>query len=94
MRTSAAGRATLHAAFAALAVGIRATGFCGRRNFAVTHSNFALIEIFDAERIAESAGQFLKFQNFAGVGLFVDAMQGLDGAVRAGNEPRRDWRRA
>ncbi len=75
------GKSDFHAAFATFAEGIGAAGFCGRRNFAVTDGNLLLIEIFDAESVAESPGEFLKFQDFAGVGFFVDAMQGLDGTV-------------
>lgn len=40
--------------------------------------NFALVEIFDAEGVAESAGEFLEFEDFADVGLFVDTMKTLD----------------
>jgi len=43
--------------------------------------DFALVEIFDAQGVAESAGEFLELENFAGVGLFVDAMQGRQAAL-------------
>ena len=46
----------LHAAFASFAVRIGAAGFGGRRNLAVTHGDFFLIEIFNAERVAKRAG--------------------------------------
>ncbi len=48
----------------------------------MTDGNFFLVEIFDAQCIAEGAGQFLKFQNLAGVGFFVDAMDAFDGAMQ------------
>ena len=75
------GKRDFHTAFATFAVGVRASGFGGRRNFAVTDSNLLLIEVFDAESLAEGPSQFFKFQNFAGVGFFVDAMESLDGTM-------------
>ena len=65
-------------ALAAFAVRIGAAGFCGSRDAAVAHDDFALVEILDAQGIAKSAGEFLEFQDFAGIGLFVHAMKGLD----------------
>jgi hypothetical protein len=46
----------------------------------VTHGDFALVEIFDSEGITEGAGEILKLQDFTAIGLFVHAMEGLDGA--------------
>ena len=43
--------------------------------------DFVLIEIFDAQGIAESAGEFLEFEDLADVGLFVDAVKSLDAAA-------------
>ncbi len=38
------------------------------------------MKIIDAEGIAESASKFFKLEDFASVGLFVDAMKRFDGA--------------
>jgi len=46
----------------------------------VAHGDFALVEILDAERVAEGAGEFLEVQDLAGVGLFVHAMDAPDAA--------------
>src|SRR6202790_57581 len=76
------GKSDTHAAIAAMAGRIGSAGFGGRRNLAVAHPDFALIEIFNTQRIAKGASKFLKFQNFAGVRFFVDAMQRLDAASK------------
>jgi hypothetical protein len=47
----------------------------------VADSDFALVEIFNAEGIAKGVGEFLEFEDFANVGFFVDAMKTLDAAV-------------
>ena len=64
-------------AFAAFAERIGAASFCGSGNAAVAHGDFSLVEIFNAKRVAKSAREFLKFQDFAAVGFFVDAMSAL-----------------
>src|SRR5712664_4892313 len=43
----------LHATLAAVAVGIGAPGFRGRRDAAMTNDDLALVQVFDAERVAE-----------------------------------------
>ena len=48
----------------------------------MAHCDFALLQIFDPEGIAESAGQFFELEDFASVGFFVDAMQGIDSALQ------------
>src|SRR5450432_228600 len=77
-----AGQADFHAAFAAVSVGIGAAGARGSGDAAVADGDFALVQVFDAERIAEGAGQLFKLQNFFGVGDFVDAMEGFDATLR------------
>src|SRR6266705_2688467 len=52
-----AGKNHLHAALAAVAIGIGAAGLRGSGNAAVADGNLALVQIFDAERVTESAGQ-------------------------------------
>jgi len=75
------GKDGAHLSLAAVAARVGASGFGGRGNFAVADGDFALVEIFDAEGIAERAGEFLKLENFAGVGFLVDAMQGVQAAL-------------
>src|SRR5712664_2287322 len=41
----------LHAALAAVAVGVGPAGFRGRRDAAVPYGDLALVQIFDAERV-------------------------------------------
>src|SRR6266704_2868405 len=53
---SGAGKNHLHAALAAVAIGIGASRFCGSGNAAVADGNLALVQIFDAERITKGAG--------------------------------------
>jgi hypothetical protein len=48
----------------------------------VAHGNFALLQIFDAKRVAESAGQLLELEDFASVGFFVDAVKRGDAALQ------------
>ncbi len=48
----------------------------------MAHRDFALVQIFDAQRIAEGARQLFEFQNFFGVGLFVHAMERFDAALQ------------
>ena len=48
----------------------------------MAHRNFPLVQIFNAERIAERARQLFEFQNFFGVGLFVHAMERFDAALQ------------
>ena len=43
-------------------------------------SDFALIEIFDAEGVAEGAGEFLELKDLANIGFFVDAIEGFHAA--------------
>jgi hypothetical protein len=62
-------------AFATKAAGFSFAGFCGRRHFAVADGDFPLVEVFDAERIAEGTGEFLEFEDFASVRFFVDTME-------------------
>src|SRR5437868_6323009 len=73
-----AGERDAHGALAAVAVGIGPAGLCGGRNAPVADGNFALVQIFDPEGIAESARQLFELQNFPRIGLFVNTMQGFD----------------
>src|SRR5215469_15559791 len=68
-------------ALAAVAAGFRAAGLGGGRNLAVADGDFALVEILDSEGVPESASQVLEFEDLADVGLFVDAMKGLEAAA-------------
>src|SRR5215831_186232 len=68
-------------ALAAVAAGFRAAGLGRGRNLAVADGDFALVEILDSEGVAESAGEFLEFEDLADLGLFVDAMKGLEAAA-------------
>src|SRR5215472_7550484 len=71
-----------HAAFAPVAIGIGPSRLRRRGNAAVAHANLALVQIFHAQGIAEGTRQLFKFENLAGVGLFVHAMQGCDAALK------------
>ena len=51
-----------------------------RTGTSVLHFHAPLRKIFDAQRISERLRQRLKFQNFLGIGFFVDAMQRSDAA--------------
>src|ERR1700741_4749953 len=75
-----AGKRDALLAFAPVAARFRASRFRGRRNFAVAHGDFALMEIFDAERIAEGLRELFKFEHLARVGLLMDAVQSVDAA--------------
>ncbi len=46
----------------------------GAGDLAVADGDFALVEIFNAKREAESARELLEFEDFAAIGFFVDAM--------------------
>src|SRR5579875_246834 len=69
------GKGDLHRARAATAF------TAGRADAAVAHGNTALGEIFDAEGVTEGAGKLFEFENFLGVGLFVNAMERRDFAA-------------
>src|SRR5690242_21809630 len=58
---------TAHGALASTAARIRPAGFCGRGDAAMAHGNLTLVQVFDAERIAERPGQFLEFEHLARV---------------------------
>src|SRR5260370_1235027 len=72
----------LHAALAAVAIGVRAAGFRGRGNAAMANGDFALVQVFDAERITKGASQLFELEDFAGVGLLMNAMERLDAASK------------
>src|ERR1700726_1662555 len=78
----AAGKADLHGAFAAVAVGVGAASACGGWGASMAHGDFALLQIFDPEGVAESAGQLFELEDFTSVGFFVDAMEGIDSALQ------------
>src|SRR5947207_841049 len=81
--TQVAGRERhLHAALEAVAAGVRAAGFRRRRNAAMANGDFALVQIFDAERVTEGAGQLFKLKNFPSVGLLMNAMERFDTAAK------------
>ena len=65
----------LHASLPAVAVRVRAAGLRGRRDAAMANGDLALVQVFDAERVTEGAGQLFEFKDFAGVGLLMNAMQ-------------------
>src|SRR5216684_6360525 len=58
-----------HAALAAVAIGVRAAGFRGSGNAAMANGDFALVQVFDAERITKGASQLFELEDFTGVGL-------------------------
>ncbi len=72
----------LHAALTPVAVGVGPAGFRGRRNAAMANGDFALVQIFDAERVTEGAGQLFELEDFARVGLLMNAMQRVDAALQ------------
>ena len=49
--------------------------------FPVTHSNAPFGQIVYTQRIPKCLRQFLEFEHFFGIGLFVDAMQRRDSAL-------------
>src|SRR5260370_10904942 len=67
---------------AAVGIGVRAAGFGGRWNTAMANGDFALVQVFDAERVTESAGQLFELEDFARVGYFVNAMERIDAAAK------------
>src|SRR5215469_4431111 len=78
----AAGERDAHGAFAAVPIGIGSSRLRRRGNAAVAHGKLALVQIFHAQGIAKGARQLFEFENLAGVGLFVHAMQGWDAALK------------
>ncbi len=82
VQIDAAGEADFHGAFAAVTVRVGAPGARGGRGPSVAHSDFALLQIFNAEGIAESAGELFELEDFAGVGFFVDTVEGIDAALQ------------
>src|SRR5216684_6840495 len=64
----------LHAALAVVAVGVGAAGLRGRRDAAMTNDDLALVQVCDSERVTEGAGQLFELEDFARVGLLVNAM--------------------
>src|SRR6266436_1631393 len=72
----------LHSVIAAVAIGVGAAGFGGSGNAAMANSDFALVQVFDAERITEGASQLFELEDFAGVGLFMNAMERFDAAAK------------
>src|SRR5256885_835053 len=72
----------LHAALAAVAVGVWAAGSCRGGDAAVANGDFALVQVFNAERVTEGAGQFFKLEDFAHVGLLMNAMERLNAAAK------------
>src|SRR5256886_8181649 len=66
--TQIAGRERhLHPALAAMAVGVRAAGFCRGGDAAVANGDFALMQVFDAQRVAEGAGPVFELADFADI---------------------------
>src|SRR5689334_10486638 len=78
----AAGKGNAHWALAAFAVGIWAASPSGSRYPPVAHGDFALMQVLDSKRVAESARQLFEFENFAAVRLFVHTMERLDAAFQ------------
>ena len=81
VEVDAAGERDFHGAFAAVAVGVGASGTRGGGGSAVAYGDFALLQIFYAKGVAESAGQVFELENFARVGFFVDTVKGIDAAL-------------
>ena len=65
-----------------------------RLDAAVTHGDPPLGEIVHAQRIAEGLREFLEFEHFLGIGLFVDAMERGDAALFEILRRRLRWPRA
>jgi len=63
----------LHAAFTALAED-RAARLSRAPDAAVPYGDLSLVQVFNAERVPEGAGQLLELEDFARVGLLVNAM--------------------
>src|SRR5713226_2073897 len=72
----------LHTALAAVAVGIGTAGFRGSGNAAMANGDFALVQVFDAERITKGASQLFELEDFTGVGLFMNAMERFNAASK------------
>jgi len=47
----------------------------------MANGDFALVQVFDA-KITEGASQLFELEDFAGVGLFVNAMERFDAAPK------------
>src|SRR5258708_26270928 len=71
----------LHTALAAVAERVRAGGLRGSGNASMANGDFALVQIFDPERITEGASQLFELKDFASVGVSVKAWGGLDAAA-------------
>src|SRR6266567_385634 len=78
----AAGKRHLHAALAAVPVGVGASRFRGHRDATMANRDLALMQVRDTQGVAESASQFFELENFAGVGLLMNAMERFDAAVK------------
>jgi len=48
----------------------------------MANGDFALVQVFDAERVAEGASQLFELEDFAGVRLLMNAMERFDAAVK------------
>src|SRR6266849_6514437 len=72
----------LHAAFAAMTVGVRPPGFRWCRNAAMANGDLALVQVFDAKGVSEGARQFFELEDFARVGLLMNAMERFDAALQ------------
>ena len=68
-------------ALASVAARFGAAGSGGRRDLAVAHGDFALVEIFDAKGVPKGMSKLLEFEDLADIGLFVDTMEKLDAAA-------------
>src|SRR5262249_34108675 len=71
----AAWKGDSHRTLTPVTVGIGPASFCWGRHAAVAHRDFALMEIYDTERVAKGARQLLEFEHLACVRLLVHAMQ-------------------
>src|SRR5579885_3550015 len=61
------GQRDAHGTFPAVTEGIGATGSGGSGNTAVAHGDLTMMEIFDAQGIAESASQLFELEDLAGI---------------------------
>src|SRR5256886_9453751 len=83
--TQIAGRERhLHPALAAMAVGVRAAGFCRGGDAAVANGGFALMQVFDPERGAEGARQLFELEGFADIRRFMNSMERFDAPAKKG----------
>src|SRR5260370_10388084 len=62
----------LHAALAAVAVGVGSPGFRGRRDAAMANGDLALVQVFDAKRVTEGAGQLFALEDSTLFRLLLD----------------------